>query len=263
MFSNAEAYERFMGRWSRLVAPKLVKFSDSPAGSHILDVGSGTGSLAFAVADGDAKARVEGIDPSKEYVAYATQRNRFPDRVRFQVGDAQELSLPEAQFDAALSLLVFNFIPNEAKALQQVRRVTRPGGRIAAAVWDYSEGMKMLRTFWEAAAVVDPDSEKLTEKAMKLCHRGELTALWQQAGLVDVREEPIDITTRFRSFPDYWDAFLLGQGTAGAYAVRLNPEMQAALRSEVKKRLAVASETTPFDLPARVWAVRGDVPKGG
>lgn len=261
MFSNAESYERFMGRWSRLVAPKLVEFSGLPAGGQVLDVGSGTGSLAFAVAERDARAQVDGVDPSKEYVAYAAGRNRFPDRVRFQVGDAQQLSVADAHFDAAVSLLVFNFIPDEKKAVREVRRVTKPGGRIAAAVWDYSDGMTMLRIFWEAAAAVDPGAEKLTEKSMKLCRRGELTALWKEAGLVNVREEPLEIATRFQSFADYWDAFLLGQGTAGAYAVRLNHETRAALRSELMRQLALPSETTPFSLPARVWAVRGDVPK--
>ncbi|MGJ5818937.1 class I SAM-dependent methyltransferase [Paludibaculum fermentans] len=263
MFSNAEAYEQFMGRWSRLVAPKLVGFSELPERGRVLDVGSGTGSLSFAVADRSAKAQVDGIDPPKEYVAYASQRNRFPDRVRFQVGDAQALQMPDRQFDAAVSLLVFNFLPDANKALLEVRRVTKPGGRISAAVWDYADGMKMLRLFWEAAVAVDPGAEQHTEKSMKLCRQGELASLWKQSGLVGVREEPLEITTRFQSFADYWDAFLLGQGTAGAYAVRLTNEQKQALRSELKRRLALPAEGTPFSLPARVWAVRGDVPKEG
>lgn len=242
------------------MAPKLVEFSGLAAGSRVLDVGSGTGSLAFAVAGRDERAQVDGIDPSKEYVAFAAQRNRFAGRVRFQVGDAQNLGMPDGRFDAALSLLVFNFIPDERKALHEVRRVTRPGGRIAAAVWDYGEGMRMLRIFWEAAVAVDPEAGRLSEKAMKLCRQGELSALWKQAGLVNVREEPLEIATRFESFADYWDGFLLGQGTAGAYTVRLKHETQVALRNELKKRLQLRSEAEPFSLPARVWAVRGDVP---
>src|SRR5215212_7445978 len=129
MFGNAEAYERFMGRWSRLIAPLLVDFTDLPDGGRVLDVGSGTGSLAFAVAERKMRAHVVGIDPSKEYVAYADSRNPFPDRASFQVGDAQKLGFPDASFDGSLSLLVFNFIPDPQKALSELRRTTKPGGR--------------------------------------------------------------------------------------------------------------------------------------
>jgi ubiquinone/menaquinone biosynthesis C-methylase UbiE len=128
MFEDAEAYERFMGRWSRLVAPRLVDFTGVPERGRMLDVGSGAGSLAFAIAERSGRAQVLGIDPSKEYVAYATSRNPFPDRASFDVGDAQQLHFPDASFDASLSLLVFNFIPDPNKALSELRRVTKPGG---------------------------------------------------------------------------------------------------------------------------------------
>ena len=144
MFADAEAYERFMGRWSRLMAPLLVDFARLPAAGTILDVGSGTGSLAMAIAQRSPGYRVVGIDLSQQYVDYANARSH-PDSVRFQLGDAQKLSFPDATFDASVSLLVFNFIPDAAKALAEIRRVTRPGGPIAAAVWDYGDGMRMLR----------------------------------------------------------------------------------------------------------------------
>jgi ubiquinone/menaquinone biosynthesis C-methylase UbiE len=134
MFGDAEAYERFMGRWSRLVAPRLVDFTDLPERGTILDVGSGTGALAFAIAERKSRMQVLGIDPSKEYTAYAKSRNPFPDRAGFEVGDAQQLRFPDASFDAALSLLVFNFIPDPKKALLELRRVTKPGGKLSAAV---------------------------------------------------------------------------------------------------------------------------------
>src|SRR5262245_31553627 len=133
MFANAEAYERFMGRWSRLVAPLLVRFSDAPRAGRVLDIGSGIGTLAVEVADRGVREQVIGIDPSQEFVAYATSRNSLPDRVRFRLADAQDLPFPEASFDACLSLLVFNFIPDPEKALREARRVTVPEGRIAAA----------------------------------------------------------------------------------------------------------------------------------
>ena len=144
MFGNAEAYEQFMGRWSRIVAPLLVDFTDLPDRGLVLDVGSGTGSLVFAIAERKVQASVLGIDPSKEYVAYAKSRNPFPDRASFQAGDAQQLQFPDSSFDAGLSLLAFNFIPDPQKALLEVRRITKSGGKLSAAVWDYGDGMRML-----------------------------------------------------------------------------------------------------------------------
>jgi SAM-dependent methyltransferase len=261
MFGNAEEYERFMGRWSCLVAPLLVHITDLPDRGRVLDVGSGTGSLAFAIAEREVRARVLGIDPSKEYVAYANKRNPFPDRASFQVADAQQLHFPDAAFDASLSLLVFNFIPDPRKALLEVRRITKSGGRISAAVWDYSAGMRMLRTFWDAAVTIDAGAERLDEKYMPLCHAGELSDLWRRGGLENVRERPIDITMGFKSFVDYWDPFLLGQGPAGSYVSRLDHDKLQKLRSEVKRRLSLSAEDTPFVLSARVWSVRGTVPR--
>jgi len=261
MFSDAEAYEKFMGRWSRLVAPLLVDFSGVPDRGRILDVGSGTGALAFAVAERKPQVHVLGIDPSKEYVEYARSRNRFRERVDFETGDAQQLRFEDASFDASLSLLVFNFIPDAAKALREVRRVTRPGGPISAAVWDYGEGMRMLRAFWDAAVSVDSQAEKLDERHMPLCRAGELSQLWRKAGLENVRKEPQTITMRFGSFADYWDAFLLGQGPAGAYVRRLNGEQRQVLRGAVQNRVPSTDENSPFELPARVWSVCGTVPR--
>jgi SAM-dependent methyltransferase len=260
MFGDAEAYERFMGRWSRVVAPRLVDFTDLPERGRMLDVGSGTGSLAFVIAERKSHTHVLGIDPSKEYVAYATSRNRFPDRVGFEVGDAQQLDFPDASFDATLSLLVINFIPDPKKALFELRRVTKPGGKLSAAVWDYGAGMRMLRTFWDAAVQIDPEAGKVDENRMPLCREGELSALWRQAGLENVHEQPIDITMRFESFADYWDPFLLGQGPAGAYVRRLDRNKLPALREEIKRRLSLSAEDTPVVLSARVWSVRGIVP---
>ena len=222
--------------------------------------GSGTGSLAFAIAERNGRARVLGIDPSKEYVAYASSKNPFPDRASFEVGDAQQLHFPDASFDAALSLLVFNFIPDPKKALLELRRVTKPGGKLSAAVWDYGAGMRMLRMFWDAVAGLDPGAEKLDEKHMPLCRAGELSELWRQGGLENVREQSIDIRMRFESLADYWDPFLLGQGPAGSYVRRLDSDRLQALRDEVKRRLSLPGEHTPFVLPARVWLVRGTVP---
>jgi len=259
IFGDAEAYERFMGRWSRLLAPLLVDFTGAPDGARVLDVGSGTGALAFAIAKRNGRSRVVGMDPSQEYVAYATSKNPFPDRASFQVGDAQELHFADAAFDAALSLLVFNFIPDPKKALLEVRRVTKPGGLVSAANWDYGAGMRMLRAFWDAARSVDAAAERLDERHMPLCRAGELSELWRQGGLHNIQEQPLDITMRFQSFADYWQPFLLRQGPAGAYAASLNRDRLQALRVEVKRRLSLSVEDRPFALTARAWAVRGTV----
>ncbi len=260
MFGDAEAYERFMGRWSRLVAPRLADFTDVPEQGRVLDVGSGTGSLAFAIAQRKPASHVVGIDPSKEYVAYAQSKNTFPTRATFEVGDAQTLHFANASFDAAASLLVFNFIPDPKKALMEVQRVTKPHGKVSAAVWDYGDGMRMLRTFWDAAVSLNSDVGKRDEKHMKLCRTGQLSDLWKQCGLEKIREQAIDVTMRFKSFADYWDPFLLGQGPAGAYTATLAGDALQKLRTDVKRRLSLKSEDAPFELLARVWAVRGEVP---
>jgi ubiquinone/menaquinone biosynthesis C-methylase UbiE len=115
-------------------------------------------------------------------VAYASAKNRIPERASFELGDAQQLNLADGSFDAALSLLAFNFIPDPSKALREVRRVTKPAGVVSAAVWDYGAGMQMLRVFWDAVVRVDPDAEKLDEKHMPLCRAGKLSDLWRQGG---------------------------------------------------------------------------------
>jgi SAM-dependent methyltransferase len=260
MFADAEAYERFMGRWSRLMAPHLLDLTGLPDGVRFLDVGAGTGALTLALAERRPRCRVVGIDPSKEYVAYAKSKNRFPDRVTFETGDAQQLSLTDASFDASLSLLVFNFIPDPRKALREVCRVTKAGGRISAAVWDYGDGMRMLRAFWDAAVSIDPKAGQADEKHMPLCRAGELSELWRRGGLENVVELPLSITMRFQSFADYWDAFLLGQGPAGAFVRSLTPRKLSALRGEGKSRVSPAADDLAFTLPARAWAVRGTVP---
>jgi len=263
MFGDAEAYERFMGRWSRLLAPLLLQFADISDGAKILDVGAGTGALSFTVAEQKPRCTVVGVDPSKEYVAYATSRNRFGARARFETGDAQHLDFEDAAFQHSLSLLVFNFIPDAGKALREVKRVTQPGGRVVAAVWDYSDGMQMLRVFWDAAVSIDPQAEAKDEKRMPLCRSGELVDLWKKAGLTHVEERPLVIRMRFPSFADYWNPFLLGQGPAGAFTRSLDPSRLQKLQQELKGRLKLKEENSPFELPARAWAVRGIVPSPG
>jgi len=260
MFEDAQAYERFMGRWSSILAPLLVEFAGLPDKGRVLDVGSGIGALTFSIARLRAHCQVVGLDPSKQYVGYASSKSPSPDRVRFRVGDAQKLSFPDATFENSLSLLVFNFIPDSKKALREVTRVTKPGGCVSAAVWDYGEGMRMLRVFWDAARTVDPAAQKFDESHMPLCRAGELGEFWKQGGLERVEERPLDIAMQFESFAEYWDPFLLGQGPAGTYLRNVRGDRRQALRGEVKRQLNLRAEDLPFSIPARAWAVRGTVP---
>jgi SAM-dependent methyltransferase len=259
IFVGSDAYERFMGRWSRRLAPLLVKFASIAEGSSVLDVGSGTGALAFAIAEALPSVRVTGVDPSSAYVRNALARTTS-DRVRFLVGDAQALDLPDATFDATLSLLAMNFFPDPAKALREMIRVTRPGGMVAAAVWDYGEGMEMLRVFWDEAVALDSAVAPRDERNMRLCRRGELADLWRANGLQHVEEQPLALELAFISFDDYWLPFLGGQGPAGAYAASLSGAARAALAARLRKRLLGERQEGAFMLQARAWAVKGAAP---
>lgn len=259
IFAESDAYERFMGRWSRRLAPLLVKFASVDAGDQILDVGSGTGALAFALAEAIPSVRVTGVDPSSAYVRYAQARTPG-ERVRFSVGDAQALELPDASVDKTLSLLVMNFIPDAGKALREMIRVTRPGGVVAAAVWDYGGEMEMLRVFWDEAVALDSTMAARDERNMPLCKPGELGALWRANGLQRVEDAPITIELSFASFDDYWGPFLGGQGPAGAYVASLPDSRRAALAARLRVRLLGTRPDGPFTLRGRAWAVRGVVP---
>ena len=258
MFSAAEAYERFMGRWSRDLAPLLVRFADVRDGDTLLDVGSGTGALAIAMAASAPSSRIVGVDLAASYVAFARSRVKG-DRLRFEEGDAQQLRFADGSFDRTLSLLVLNFVPDPAKAVNEMRRVTRPGGTVAAAVWDYGQGMEMLRVFWDEVVALDPGAAARDERHMPLCRSGELSVLWRDRGLQDVMEEAISVQTRFSSFEDYWSPFLEKQGPAGAYVAALAPADRERLRLRLRARLLGDRPDGELLLGARAWAVRGTV----
>ena len=175
--------------------------------------------------------------------------------MRFEVGDAGDLPLADGSVDAALALLVLTFVPDADLAVAEMRRVTRPGGVLAAAVWDYGQRMEMLRILWDAAARLDPSVVGQDEATMPLGRPGGLLDLWQRAGLEQVDGGRVEVSTRFADFDDYWEPFLRGQGPAGVYVTGLPDADRAALRDEV----AATVGPGPFDLRATAWWVRGTV----
>jgi SAM-dependent methyltransferase len=237
-----------------------VRFAGVHDGDAVLDVGSGTGALTAAIAAAAPSSRVVGVDPSAPYVAFAGMRHPG-DNIWFEVGDAQRLRFGAGSFDRTLSLLVLNFIPDQARGLDEMVRVTRPGGTVAAAVWDYGRGMQMLRVFWDEAIALNRAADARDERHMPLCREGELGTLWRDRGLQDVSEEALDIRMRFSSFDDYWAPFLEKQGPAGEYVGSLGATEREHLRRRVRRRLVGDGPDRPIELVARAWAVRGIVPR--
>jgi len=259
MFASAPSYERFMGRWSRLLAPRLMEFAGIKDGWRVLDLGSGTGSLSMEIIARWPYCEIVGIEASDAYVEYA--KSRVSDQaVVFRSGDAQNLPFSKAHFDASLSLLVFNFISSPKNALAELKRVTRPGGPICAVTWDYGRGMRMLRLFWDAAVRFDTSALLVDEKHSPLCRRGELMKLWNEGGLRNVEERSVEIKMHFQSFKDYWEPFLLGQGPAGTFVNQLSRNRRIALREKVKQHLPIRAQHGSFALGGRAWAVRGTSP---
>ncbi|HEX5606020.1 MAG TPA: methyltransferase domain-containing protein [Candidatus Binatia bacterium] len=260
MFSAAAEYERFMGRWSRRLAPEFIAFAGIKNGDRVLDVGTGTGSLASALERTMPFSEIVGIDPSEGFISYA-KKNAKSNRTHFEIGDAQALRFQDGSFDKTMALLVMNFIPNHDRAIGEMRRVTRPQGGVSACVWDYDEGMQMLRFFWDEAVALNPAIEPKDERHMKLSHQGELGELWKKAGLVSIQEKPLSIDQAYDSFDDYWGSFLKGAGPGGAYVVSLPDKSRQELATRLRKRLLGNRENGPFVLKARAWCVRGEVPK--
>ena len=260
MFAASAGYERFMGRWSRILAPHFIAFAGVKNGDRVLDVGTGTGSVAATVEASMPVSEIVGIDPSAGFIAHA-QKNAKSTRARFEVGDAQALKFNDASFDRTLSLLVMNFIPDHNKAIGEMRRVTRPQGIVSACVWDYDAGMQMLRFFWDEAIALDPAIEPRDERHMKLSRQGQLGDLWRKAGLINVHEAPLVIDQQYSSFNDYWELFKTGAGPGGAYVVSLAEDRRQQLEARMRKRLLGDRQDGPFMLKAKAWCVRGEVPR--
>jgi SAM-dependent methyltransferase len=249
-----DAYEAYVGRWSRRVAAEFVPALDVAPGARWLDVGCGTGALASTALDAAEPAAVAGVDASTGFLRTAAAREG---RAAFAAGDARALPLADAAVDVVVSGLVLNFVPDPARAVAELARVAAPGGVVAAYVWDYAEGMQFMRYFWDAAAELDPAAAELDEgRRFTLCAPEPLAALWTSSGLGAVDVRPVEIPTVFADFDDLWRPFLGGQGSAPTYVSTLPGDRRDALRDLLRTRVPAEPDGT-VRLRARVWAVRG------
>lgn len=254
---SGEAYERYIGRWSRLVAREFLKWQAVPAGRQWLDVGCGTGMLSRTILELAEPAKIKGVDRSEGFINFAKEHVR-DERVEFEVGDAESLIADSASFDAAVSGLVLNFVPHPERALAEMARVTRPNGIVAVYVWDYADRMQLIRHFFDAAIALDPKADELDEgRRFPICQPDTLGQVFESTGLRNVQVRPIEVPTIFRDFDDYWTPFLGGQGPAPSYAMSLNEERRATLRERIRTNLPFNSDGS-ISLVARAWAARGN-----
>ena len=259
VWAAGDLYEPYVGRWSRLVAREFLSWLSVPTDKDWLDVGCGTGALSQAILETATPHAVIGVDPSAGFIDYAKTRITSP-LASFEVGDAQSLPVDRASFDVAVAGLVLNFVPEPSGAVAEMTRAVRPGGAVAAYVWDYSGKMELMRYFWDAAVALDPAAFDLDEgRRFPLCAPEPLSELFAQAGLSAVEVRPIDVPTWFRDFDDYWSPFLGGQAPAPGYAMSLSEDRRSRLRDRIRSQLPVAPDGT-IQLIARAWALRGRAP---
>lgn len=252
----ADAYDRLMGRYSRPLAEAFTDAAGVEPGWRALDVGCGPGALTEVLAARLGGERVAAVDPSEPFAAACAERVPGAD---VRVASADRLPHDDDAFDATLSQLVVNFLPDAPAALAEMTRVTRPGGVVTACTWDYAGGMTMLRTFWDAALAADPAHAGSADEGQHMRYRDpdELRSLWSDGGLNDVDVRAITVSATYGDFDDFWSPFLAGVGPAGAYCARLDDRTRDALREECRTRLG--SPDGPFELSAKAWAARGTV----
>lgn len=253
---SGDAYEPYVGRWSRLVSSEFLSWLAVPPGKQWLDVGCGTGALSQTILAMAAPDEVQGVDPSEAYIGYARQR-MTGEPISLKIGDVRTLPYESESFDVVVSGLVLNFVPEPATAISEMTRVTRRGGTVAIYVWDYAGKMELMRYFWDAAAELNPEALALDEgRRFPICKPEPLRELFGAAGLKEVEDRAIDVPTIFRDFDDYWRPFLGGQGPAPGYAMSLGEDERKRLREMIRKKFPIKADGS-IHLIARAWAVRG------
>jgi len=257
-WTGGEAYEMYVGRWSRLIGERFLAWLAAPRDARWLDLGCGTGALTSQIISECAPRTVTGIDPSQGFLDVARQQVE-DGKVEFRQGSGDELPFQENTLDIAVSGFVFNFLPDRLQTLRELARVVSPGGIIAAYVWDYAGHAQFMRFFWDAAVALDPDARDQHEGLrFPICQPGPLGAQFSEAGLRDVQTDAIDIPTAFADFDDYWAPFLSGVGPAPGYCVGLTEGARERLRACLQETLPVDADGRIL-LAARAWAVRGTV----
>ncbi|MDQ2673117.1 MAG: class I SAM-dependent methyltransferase [Chloroflexota bacterium] len=247
-FVAADAYDRFMGRYSRLLSPQMADLAGIAAGQRALDVGCGPGALTTVLVQRLGADAVAAVDPSEPFVAAARERHPGVD---VHQASAELLPFEDGTFDATLAQLVVHFMPDPVAGLSEMRRVTRPGGVVAACVWDHAGGKGPLGTFWQAARDLDPEVHD--EGDLPGAREGHLAALLGDAGLSDVRASTVVAALEHASFDEWWEPYTAGVGPAGAYVATLDADRQAALRERCRQLLPDG----PFTLTSVAWAARG------
>ncbi len=244
----AEAYDAFMGRYSKPLAPQLVAFAEVAMGQRVLDVGCGPGALTTALVDLLGAASVAAVDPSEPFVDAA--RQRLPG-VHVELASAEALPFEDGAFDASIAQLVVHFMGDPVAGLREMSRVTRPGGVVAACVWDHAGGKGPLGVFWEAARVLEPGVHD--ESGLAGAREGHLEALLKEVGVHEVVGTVLSVTVEHPTFEEWWEPFTLGVGPAGAYTKGLDPGHRDRLEALCRERFADA----PFAVTALAWAARG------
>jgi SAM-dependent methyltransferase len=255
-WSSGDLYEPYIGRWSRPVGREFVRWLEPEPARRWLDVGCGTGALSGVVLDNADPAAVIGVDPSPGYIEHA--RARLPEsRVDLRVGDALALPVDDDAVDYVVSGLVLNFVPDPAAGLAEMIRTATGGATIAAYVWDYGEGMQLIRQFWDAAVALDPAAADRDEAVrFPLCRPGSLGRVFSDSGLTELQNTAIVVPTVFTSFDDYWSPFLGGDGPAPGYCAALSDDARRRLRDRLQATLPTQSDGS-IHLTARAWAAKG------
>lgn len=256
-WSDGDAYEMYVGRWSRKIGAQFLDWLDAPSAASWLDLGCGTGALTSQILHSCDPATIVGVEPSEGFLDLA-RRRIDDDRVEFRQGNGEAIPVANGEIEVAVSGLVLNFIPDPPKALAELTRATAPGGTIAAYVWDYAGHVQFMRTFWDAACALDPAAREKDEGVrFPICRPGPLADLFRTAGLREVVTESIDIPTPFADFDDYWRPFLSGIAPAPGYCMSLDDNARDRLKESLEQSLPTDPDGKIL-LAARAWAVKGE-----
>lgn len=255
---DGDGYELQMGRWSRRLAVPFLDFVGTADGERVLDVGCGTGCLAFAVAQRCNIKEVRGVDFSPVYIRHASSNSRDP-RISFEIGDACALDFPDACYDRVLSLLMLHFVPRPDRAIAEMQRVSRPGAVVGAAVWDARGGFVANRIFFDTAAALDcsANSRRARNYTRPMTRPGELIAAWRAAGFSDVTEATLSIRMEFTSFADYWAPYVGKDGPGAEYVGTLVDADRSRLQEAVRLAYLDGEADGPRSYAALAWAVKG------